>query len=357
MKKICNHSLFHLLFFIFFYIIIFFYTVSFNQTVGWSLFFFLTFLFLVDLLSFSPSLKTILSDTSIKQTMIRNQKNTVQVTFFRNKPTFIPIPLIRIFLDKTESNAYALLPFYRGDKKTCTFLFSPQERGLVTTLPFIIKSSDLLNFFSKTTHLHVPGTFLVLPEYKQKTALVLTEKLTLHFPNFPSMLNQSSGIIRNFRTCQAGDSLKFIDWKQTSKKNELIVREYEHETEPPVHLIFYGFANDYFEAILSIYYSFSRSIYTQFLFKETFLATNIEQPNRDCLFASIQPLEIECKLPSFTSEKLIIFAPEQTDHLKIQIQYLKTKNEVALITFEKDKLLLFEQDQTILIESEEINDD
>ncbi|MFD1901859.1 DUF58 domain-containing protein [Enterococcus termitis] len=42
-------------------------------------------------------------------------------------------------------------------------------------------------------------------------------------------------MIRNFRPYQKGDALHSIDWKQTGKRNELIVKEYEHESESDTH--------------------------------------------------------------------------------------------------------------------------
>ncbi|MHC5228910.1 DUF58 domain-containing protein [Enterococcus sp. LJL99] len=351
MKRLLNKHLTRLLVFLFFYLFVFFYTVSFNKEAGWVLFFFLTFLLLIDVLSFLPSTKKIHVETLEQSRMVVNKKNRLKLTFFRYRPTLVPIPLVSIYLASTKEQC-ASLPLYTGKKKMIEIDFTPSQRGIFETLSLTMKSFDLLDFFSKTSFYQVKGPFMVLPEYKHELALELKKQLVLSSTSFRNTLGQPTTMIRTFRTYQPGDALKVIDWKQSSKKGELIVKEYEHETENTFRLVFYGVVHEQFETILAIYYSFSHVLSTQTKFKETILADKQEQQDRDSLFASMRPIEPRL-LPTFpTGEKLLIFAPELTEPLTTQLLELANRNEVSVIAFKEKQLFLFSQDQVLLIGEE-----
>lgn len=351
MKKLLNKQLARFLTFLLFYVVVFFYTVSFNKEAGWVLFFFLTFLLLIDLLSFLPSTKKIQSEALEQSRMVLNKQNKLELTFFRYRPSLIPIPLVFIYLTSAKE-LYASLSLYTGNKRTIEIPYIPNQRGIFETLPLTMKRFDLLSFFSKTSCHQVKGPFIVLPEYKQELAFELKKQLSLNSASFYNRLGQKTTMIRTFRTYQPGDALKVIDWKQSSKKGELIVKEYENETENTLSFIFYGVAHEQFEAILAIYYSFSRLLYTQITFTETILAEKQEHQDRDYFFASLRPVKSKLTLPNFTGEKLIIFIPELTESLNNQLQELATKNDVSIITFKEKQLFLFSQNQELLIREE-----
>lgn len=352
MKRFFSRQMIHFLFFFSFYLAVSFYTMAFNNTAGWSLFFFLTFLFIIDLISCIPSIKNVSCEPLNEKRLCVNQKSEVIVTMSCHPKMWMPIPMLTVIFLEQASKEVAFFPLYRGKNERISFQYIPSHRGIFTNFTLIIKGTDFLNFISKETTCPVSGPFIVLPNPKKETALRLYEQLKLLSPIFQAILGQPTPIVRNLRNYQVGDSSKTIDWKQSSKRNELLVREYEHETEQKIRLVFYGVSHEKFEELLAIYYSFSQIIHSKFTVSETLLAENTIHKNRDSLFACLEPLKKDILFPNFTNEFLLIFAPEKTPALQKQLLSLLHKNELALIVFEENKLFLFWKNQKILLESE-----
>ena len=333
----------------FFYSLLLLYAVTFNNSTGWMLSFFLTFLLIIDLISLIPSLKMI-KVAPLEQTIYTvNQMSKLSLLLFRYKSALIPMTDLQIAL-KGLNRQQAHFLLYTGKQESLAFEWRPKKRGIFKELSLIIRCSDFLRIFRKQIIRQLPGPFIVMPELRQQEADRIAQAIfTLH-PSFKSLVGDPTFVIRNFRTHQFGDALRMIDWKQSSKRNELIVKEYEHEIEQETFLIFYGQHHEHFERLLSLYYSFHNAVGKQRHFIPRVMADYPSDTDPEMLFAAATAFTDNRPLPDLINKKLILFAPAETADLQEQLQGLKQANELFLITFHQDELILKWKDQIISLE-------
>lgn len=328
-----------------FYVAIFLYTIIFNTSTGWLFFFFLTFLLLLDFLTMIPSLRKIqmrLSENTIYEV---NRPNDIKMELFRHRPTLLKIPILMVGLKNNAVGKTQYLSLYSGQKKELTFEWSPVQRGIFHQIYFVLTSSDLFRIFSKQSELTLTGPFVIMPALQLDLAEQIYQHLLKSMPYFTSSLGNRTFSIRNFRKYQLGDSLNSVDWKQSGKRNELIIKEYEHEAQAEIHFIFYGVSHENFEELLSIYYSFTRLVETTLTFQQTILAEISDSTPKEYTLATVAPLTKECRLPALSNKKLVVFAPNKTSQLSEQLNDLKKKNDLFLITFIDGTLCLQRDDQ------------
>ncbi|MFD2308074.1 DUF58 domain-containing protein [Enterococcus termitis] len=330
-----------------FFIGVFLYAVVFNNSTGWLLFFFLSFLFLFDLLTLIPSTKKIELRLTESAVYTAFEQSRIVCELFRYRPTLLPIPRLLIVPIGNSSLEQQSFYLYTGQKKEVSFQWTPAQRGFFQELPFVFISSDWLDLFTKQTTINLRGPFIVQPVIQQEISEKLYEQLLIFQPNLALAFGTQTFLIRNFRPYQKGDALHSIDWKQTGKRNELIVKEYEHESESDTHFLFYGIAHEQFEEILSIYYSFTQLAKNKPNFEQVILANIPDDASQEYLLATIEPLLEEPIIPTFSNQKLVLFSPALTPNLKEQLHLLQKNNELFLITFENNELCLFWKDQVI----------
>ena len=332
-----------------FYIIVFLYTIIFNTATGWLFFFFLTFLLLWNFLTMIPSLKKIQIQLSESTIYEANRPNNIKLEIFRYRPTLLRIPILTISLKNNLFAEKQYLSLYSGQKNELTIIWNPVQRGVFRQLSFVLSSSDLFRLFSKQSELVLTGPFVIMPTLQLDVAKQIYQQLLKSMPYFISPLGNRTFSIRNFRKYQVGDSLNSVDWKQSGKRNELIIKEYEHETQAETHFVFYGSSHENFEELLSIYYSFIYLAETKSAFQQTVLAEIPDSTPNDYTLAVATPLIKECPIPFFSHKKLVIFAPIQTNYLSEQLNGLKKKNDIVLITFIDGRLCLQRDDQVSVI--------
>ncbi|OJG87244.1 hypothetical protein RV15_GL002008 [Enterococcus silesiacus] len=332
-----------------FYVAVFLYTIIFNTSTGWLFFFFLTFLLLSDFLTMIPSLSKIQIQLTESTIYEANRPNNIKMEIFRYRPTLLKIPLLMINLKNNSFTKKEYLSLYSGQKREVTFEWNPVQRGIFQRLSFVLSSTDLFHLFSKQSELAVTGPFVIMPTLQLDLAELIYQQLLKSMPNFTSSFGNQTFSVRNFRQYQAGDSLNSVDWKQSGKRNELIIKEYEHEMESETHFVFYGLSHENFEELLSIYYSFIRLVETKLAFQQTILAEIPDAIPKEYALAAVTPLSKECYVPAFSNKKLVIFTPNKTDQLSEQLNDLKQKNEIFLITFIDGTLCLQWNDQVSAI--------
>lgn len=345
MKKNKLNNLIAGLFVVLFYIAVFLYAIIFNNATGWSLFFFLTLLLLFDVLTLIPALKNVQLH-SIGNTFYEvGQQHTLELEVFRYRPALLLIPLLLIVFKQPPSTRKQSLAFYSGQPKKLVFEWEPLQRGIFEELPFILTSYDLFLTFSKQSELVVTGPFVVLPRLQTSLAEQLYQQLLKADPALSNAFGYQTFSIRNFREYQIGDSLNLVDWKQSGKRNEWIVKEYDYEVKNELQLLFCGLPHKNFEALLSVYYSFVLLLEHKLDFRQTILADYPSTTLKEHLLAAVTPLSTEPILPAFTHKKLVVFVPSRTSCLEEQLRDLKRNNDLFLITFNADELCLYWKNQ------------
>ncbi|MEI5990960.1 hypothetical protein A5881_002465 [Enterococcus termitis] len=349
MKRYKSNNLIRMIGILTFYIVTFLYTIIFNNSTGWLLFFFLTFLLLLDLATLLPSLKKIQIQSTERSIYRVDQSSSIQIEVFRYRPTLWPIPTLMIFFSPNSSTNTHYLALYSGQKQELIFEWSPSQRGIFQELAVDFVSTDLFRLFSKRIRTTAKGPFVVMPALQLHLAEQVYQQLLNLSSDLASPFGNQTFSIRNFRSYQIGDSFHLVDWKQSGKRNELIVKEYEHESETDTHFVFYGFAHEKFEEVLSIYYSFIQLVENKLSFQQTIIADFPSDTPREMILASATPLSEVDDLPVWTNKNIVIFAPHKTEHLMEQLYALTRNNNVFLISFEGEALSLYWKDHVQVI--------
>lgn len=352
-RQLLKNSL-RILLVLFFYLLLFLYTVIFNNASGWTLFFFLTFLLVWNLISLLPSHKKIQLALLESSTYQAGQRSQLTVEMFAYRPLLLPLFALTVRLRSDTTANPSFFWAYTGTRKVLSFYWTPEARGLFSELPIFFYSTDFVQLLSKESIQPLTGPFPVLPKLETELASSVIQKILTVQSNFYAPFGQHTFLIRDFRSHQAGDPLRSIDWKQSSKRSELIVKEYEYEQEQESCLIFYGQRHVQFEKLLSIYYSMIQLLDGKMSYTTQLLADYPAETLNEDLFAVLQPFVEEPYMPAYSNKKLLIFAPEQTEKLQNHLQVLDRTNEIILITFDADRLCLHWKEQVIYIDPEEV---
>ncbi|WP_170924887.1 DUF58 domain-containing protein [Candidatus Enterococcus clewellii] len=354
-RQLLKNSL-RMLFVLFFYLVLFLYTVIFNNASGWTLFFFLTFLLVGNLISLLPSHKKIQLVLLESSTYQAGHPSQLTVEMFTYRPLLLPLFALTLRLHSTSKTNPAFFWAYTGNRKILSFHWTPETRGLFSELPVFFHSTDFLQLLSKGSIQALAGPFSVLPKLEKERANAVIQKIVTVQPNFYASFGNRTFTIRDFRSHQTGDPLRLIDWKQSSKRNELIVKEYEQEQEQEACLIFYGQKHARFEELLSVYYSMMHLLDGKISYTTKLLADYPVETLNENLFAVLQPFSEEPYMPTYSNKKLLIFAPEPTERLQNHLKALGRTNEVFLITFDADQLCLQWKEQVFYITPMEVTE-
>lgn len=339
-----------------FYLVLFLYAVVFNNSSGWLLLFFLSFLLIGNLISLIPTHKKIHLEMIESSTYRVGHSSQLTLEIFSYRPMLLPLTNLMISFPAVSREEEQFFLAYTGRRKILTFHWKPEERGCFSVLPIALTSGDFLNWLSKESIQQLTGLFPVLPEPEDDLAGKLLQSILMIQPNFYVPFGNRTFMIRDFRNHRAGDPLQLIDWKQSSKRNELVVKEYEQEQEQETSLLFYGQDHPQFEKLLSVYYSVIQQLNGNMTYTTELFADYPAETPEEYILAALQPFSKEPDIPFYTNRKLLIFAPEQTQQLQNQLDLLIKNNEVLLITFVRDQLCLHYNNQIIDIDTMEVTE-
>lgn len=223
--------------------------------------------------------------------------------------------------------------FYRGNLIRLHLPWTPKERGSYEELPVQLYSHDLFGFFEKSYAAGAKQSILILPKLKLEAVALLpffkqqVRSQTHGEPNFS---------IRQFRQYQLGDSLKNIDWKLSSKQQELIYREREYEEEQDIFLLFWGEDHPAFEETLTLFYSIHHFSQNQRLFQPLLIGDGLTSPYQTdaAAYAQILPFEkVPEGVPLLTGSHLIFITPVFTPQLENYLSQLEAKNSCQVFTY------------------------
>lgn len=284
------------------------YTFAFPSETGWTLLIFVTLVALVELFSFIGRLQNL--EFSAPYDLSVHVDTPVSVEVMMNKR---PKRILWITGCKVSSPYFLeefTYVFYHGQKKSLQMTWQPYTRGIVQKQMMHITASDLFGWFKKESTHTFTVDWQVLPAIHplgKVAGLFFQKQLTLNRQNF----GEPSFKINKFRPYQPGDRLSQIDWKISSKQQELVLREYEQEQPSESVFLFYGSASPYFEATLSLFYSLWKELQGEgadfvLLGEQGMSQTYLTKDD----FSFIQPLNQEVELPDFGQKQVILLVPE-----------------------------------------------
>ncbi|AYW45965.1 DUF58 domain-containing protein [Tetragenococcus koreensis] len=293
---------------LFIYLFIGVYALAFPSDTGWFLFIFATLVVLTEAFSLVGALQNI--QFSAQSYLLVHAGKSVPVKIKMRKHRGKILWLANLQLSSSQYLETFTYLFYHGQQKQLRVTWKPQARGPVKKQTIHLVGSDLFGWFKKEAIHRFTVDWLVLPPVhplNKQASYFFQKKLSSNAQNF----GEHSFKIKKFRPYQPGDRLGQVDWKISSKQQELILREYEQKEPSETILLFYGANSPYFEHLLSLFYSLWQELLNQdvrFVLLGQQVSDQMRITEED--FAFIQPLEQEVKIPDFGQKQVILFVPE-----------------------------------------------
>lgn len=294
--------------FLLIYLLIVIYTLAFPSDTAWTLFIFATLFSLLELFSFIGSLKKLRIHAQTDLLVHINEPVSVQIQMEKSPKTILLLANLSLSAPQYRGSFSYL--FYHGQKKQLQVTWHPTARGPVKKQRLYMVASDLFGWFKKETKNEFAVDWYVLPlihPLGQSAARFFKKDLLISRQNF----GEPTFDIKKFRPYQPGDRLAQIDWKISSKQQELVLREYEQEETTATIFLFYGSKSPYFEAMLSLFYTLWKDLQDeniQFVLIGEQIKNRMHLTQED--FSLIQPLTQDRVLPVFGKKQIILFVPE-----------------------------------------------
>lgn len=289
------------------YLFVFLYAIIFTNDTGWVLLIFFSLLFLFDCLSLISPLRMLKVKNPERLHLTVNEKASIRLVIQRA----IKIPLYFETLRVTWPNIQqdqALINYF-GQEKKLKLDFKPSQRGMIENQNLVLQTSDFFDLFVKKHSMNLPVEWLVLPEKHPfiNEAIVVIEKIM----NKKSY-GETSYTLKNYREYHEGESMKQIDWKTSSRMENLMIREYERDDPGQWLFVFYGIESIHFEALLSLFYTLFITYQTPARFM--IIGDTGANSQLDSLvdFATIQPVASIPEIPYRQTENICVFVPELT---------------------------------------------
>ncbi|MEG0254071.1 DUF58 domain-containing protein [Vagococcus sp.] len=312
------------------YAFIFIYAVTFDSELGWLVFIFLTIFLLVNGLLLIDSLKNI--QVTFAQELVSSVNEMKRVTLKVKSKNLNHrfYPLLSLKNEGLDLNQ--VIPLFYSKNKEISFDWLPQKRGYYESVEIEVRSSDFFGVLYKTHVQTVECSVCILPKQEKD----ISGLLHLIEPSIrKNLFGDTNFNLERLRVYQLGDSVKQIDWKTSSKKQQLILKEYETYQPTKTVFIFYGVKSFYFERMLSVYFSLFQQVESQFC-RFVLMESEgkvIERPELED-FAKLEKNENPGKIPEVTESTILIFTPEKTKRLLKEIDTYDNQKIIQVIDFQ-----------------------
>ena len=306
-----------------------FYAIAFNSDLGWYVFVFITlfiFLTLVSTVNFNQDISLKVRDDTYTNV---GEQNKIHLLIESPKRVFFPILKIE---NDTLGISENLFWFY-GQRKELVIHWVAKERMKQEFVVFEVSKQDIFGVIKKKESYHVPMNLMVLPLPLRDVSGILN----LISPMIGTTLyGENSFDLERLRPYVYGDSFKQIDWKLTSKKQELMYREYEQYERKKVLFLFYGVRSFYFEKMLQVFFSLYLLLDSQdyhFQIKGEGIDSLNDISVED--FASLIKSDDPGSLEEAKADYIVIFTPEITKRLKKELSSFDQGLQIQVISFEE----------------------
>lgn len=316
--------------FVFFYTLIFLYWVTFNSETGWYLFLFFTLFIIFDsLLMFQSVKKVKLKPLNLSSTNVgKKQLIKLQLTTDQKKKVFFPVLIIRC----EELEIEERLIFFFKRNYTWQVEWTPKKRAVLESVTIEVISSDFFGFLTKSKTHSQQTRILILPESLSRTERLLK----IIPPNFSrNLFGEPTFNLEKIKPYVPGESMKKIDWKLSSKRQELMVKEYEEYETNPLMFIFYGRASKNFESMLAYFYTLYQDVQTK---EVSFFLVGDGVSSQESIdiadFSKLEAKESPGTIPYQKNHQIIIFTPRQTKLLDRELDKLPAHTDIQVIDYD-----------------------
>lgn len=309
------------------------YAVIFDSELGWGIFFFFSLFFLTTFFLLYESIRQIELDVSDDLIGNVGDKKNITIKLTSQKQRYLFYPVLLLKNEALGINQHLIWNFFK--RKELYVEWIPLKRGYYNSLEIEVTSSDFFGLLYKKERLLIEKKIIILPKEFEK----IDDLLWLVEPRVQkNLFGQTTFDFERLRLYQSGDSVKLIDWKASSKIQQLIVKEYEMYQPTKAVFIFYGVASFNYEKMLSIYFSLYQNIqsqYCRFVIMED-LDKVIEEPTLED-FSKLTKSENPGRIPETNGEIILVFTPEKTKRLLRELMAHNGKKDVQVIDYQMIK--------------------
>lgn len=239
---------------------LFLYTMAFPGNTSWFILLFFSLLllvaFLTTLLSFGKAEVNLRNQLDYKKEFILQTRTRFYL------PILIPEITARVTLKDMQLEE-KLFPLFRN--QLTIHLHNLQlPRGRYSLVRLETWGRDYFGFFTHYSSKKIPVAFDIYPEpFAPKDRHTYVNKI-LGNPYLKRYIKSNAAEFRQIREYIPQDAMKHVDWKSSSRKNKLMVKEYEKEIQPTITLLFMGGTSPSFEVLLRLTYSLFVGLRDQF---------------------------------------------------------------------------------------------
>lgn len=233
------------------YLAIFLYTITFSTPVSWLVLYFFTTVFLFSFLTTRIFWNT--GTFELTETFQRQTNGHLCMKTKGHLPLLVPyLSFTIVVAEKTFS---AIVPSLFKTTLTVTYPESRLPRGHHKSLFVRSYGKDLFGFFTHQATVQASTNLKIYPQLLPSKLLSPILDQIHRRLRLKTSLGQNDVSFRQLREHQIQDPLKDIDWKSSFRKQELMVKEYDKETDASLNLYFLGIESPQFEELLDLAYS------------------------------------------------------------------------------------------------------
>lgn len=321
--------------------------LTFNSVTSWILVFFLTSFFAFNLMTLIVPF-SLLSNVETSLVLVRpsfDDSIAIKLTSKIKTLTLFPSLVAYVSLDNQvlKSNKNSI---FQKDTITLLFHFDKLTRGWYEDCEVTLVCYDFFGLFRKSHTLTLSYPLVILPTSNVESATEVYSSLLDRIAHTYQKTNTRSFDTKRIRPYSQGDNTKLIDWKLTSRSQEIMVRELEDDVIQTTYYILLGLNETHFEEIVSLFYT----LVLYYLNSENIVLVSdhqIIQLPTDGDFAKLQPiqridaLEWVSKLDS--SIQKVVFTSKPDQNIVDLINSSPEKGNTLLVYYSDSTTVVFEE--------------
>jgi uncharacterized protein (DUF58 family) len=164
------------------------------------------------------------------------RKNAVTVRIDNRSERRLKVTVVDDPVEETESEGLPVtLRLTRRDSQLVTYQLTPQTRGIRQFGAVTVRYSTWLGLFERQERIEVRGKVDVYPDVHAARSLELLRRRGRADANLGSLRVRGGDTeFERLRPYQRGDEIRHVDWRATARKDELVVRQFQAESNQNV---------------------------------------------------------------------------------------------------------------------------
>lgn len=210
------------------------------------------------------------------------------------------------------------------------------KRGNYNSLEVLLESNDIFYFFNDKLKSKITIDWKILPKLNGAISQILP---WIEDRKKKKTIGEMSYEIKGYRSYTHGDSMKQVDWKLSTKHQDIMVKEFIQEDKKQLAFVFYPQQSLYFEKMLDNFFSLYKELEKEpVLFY--FVSNDDSLKITDVVAFSEIKKNTSITLSSVLSlphQTTILFIPELTKSIEKEINSFNNQGDIQVITYKELK--------------------